>query len=138
MTPEFDAAIERGEAKARREGYLEHFKLRAYAKGYRNVLKILKQGGAPAERCREVAEKLCGNCGTYGSLSGWHAFDHGEVLGRDGEPCRLMGYPYQLDDDGLRQLEAIRSLGLEVFVHSRSNYGFGSLQVEVFAPKEMR
>lgn len=135
---DFSAEAEREAARQRRAEYLARNGLKPYRKSYANVLKVLKLGGAAAEDCRKVAEMLCGGLGRYGSLSSWHAFDHGELLGSDGKPSHLMGYPYQLDGEGLAQLAALESIGLWVLVHSRSNYGFGTLQVEAHAPNSGR
>jgi hypothetical protein len=129
-----DARATRELAKANliRVAYLKRHGLRPFANRYRNILMVLKQSGASKAACEAVASRLT-RCDYKGGALNRGAFDHGEVLGRDGKPTRLLGYPYHIQPEDYRVLDAIHALGLTVLLHTHSNYGFRTYQVEVFA-----
>ncbi len=102
---------------------------------YLNLLKLLKQGGAPIEAVRHhLVRYWQANPGQFqlGDHYGLgHGFDHVELWGRGGSPLFLIGHPYQVNSEAIEMLNSMCQLGMWGCVSSNSWYGFGTVQVQV-------
>lgn len=65
-------------------------------------------------------------------------FDHGTCWTKDGKPYCVVGQPYGLSSDDLRQLELLVDAGFDVSVSTRPawHYPGSVLQVEVYLYRE--
>jgi hypothetical protein len=133
-TPE---SAQLSQCRARLARFVEQLGVRPFKHSYRNLLSLLKQGGAPEEDIlRHLVDRWRVNpayrhhFGTqYGEGS---PFDHVELWGRKGRPLILIGHPYQIDSDGFETLAGMERLGMTVLIHADSWYGFGTVQVRAY------
>ena len=132
-TPEREAELQhhavtrRAEAAATRERFMVGKKLNPYKLSEVNILKVLKTGVGSLEDCRRVARAINGNGRA-------NFYDHAEIFGRDGQPLMLVGCPYTLDvSHDFLVFNALFEIGMKVRICAQSNYGHGTIQVEISA-----
>lgn len=123
------------ECQDRLDDFVSRYGVRRFKLGYRTLLTLLKQGGAPPDEIRaHLVQRWRANPGQMqlGDYYGEGApFDHGELWGRNGIPLFLIGHPYQVNRDAVETLAAIGGLGMNVMITDRSWYRPGTVQVMV-------
>jgi hypothetical protein len=59
--------------------------------------------------------------------------DHLTAWTRNGKPAILLAQPYHLCPDDLRHLASLEASGLDISIHGRGWYGYGTVCIEITA-----
>lgn len=103
--------------------WIKHRKLKEYAWSDRNILAVLKSGGASLERAKAARSCLDSDL-----------FDHHELWGRDSKPLLIIGHPYTVSPQNASLLAVLAGLGLTADITGAGWYGHGTVQVYVASP----
>jgi hypothetical protein len=118
-----------------RAAFMGRHKLRDYKLSGRHLMKMVLTSGADKAAVDRVRDRFTYSYGCFLKWSG-PAFDHLEMMGRDGRALVLISHPYSIDDEGRRDLALLQAGGLRVVIEGkeRSWYGYGTEHIRIEHP----